>query len=58
MTECGKKYGKKEMFLDTILWSTVAFQMGFASVSSASDSEQPRKAGKIVLESLMFLLGK
>ena len=49
MTKCGKKYGKKGMFLDTILWSTAAFQMGLASISSASDSEQPRKAGKVVL---------
>ncbi|NQU08761.1 MAG: cobalamin B12-binding domain-containing protein [Candidatus Abyssubacteria bacterium] len=49
MRKCGKKYGKKGMFLDTILWSTAAFQMGLASVSSASDSEQPKKTGKVVL---------
>ncbi len=49
MSKCGKKYGKKGMFLDTILWSTAAFQMGVASVSSASDWEQPAKAGKVVL---------
>jgi 5-methyltetrahydrofolate--homocysteine methyltransferase len=49
MTKCGKKYGKKGMFLDTILWSTVAFQMGLASISSASDSGLPQKAGKVVL---------
>jgi len=49
MTKCGKKYGKRGMFLDTILWSTAAFQMGLASVSSASESEQLSKSGKVVL---------
>ncbi len=49
MTKCGKKYGKRGMFLDTILWSTAAFQMGLASVSSVSDQEQLRKVGKVVL---------
>lgn len=49
MTKCGKKYAAQGMFLDTILWSTAAFHMGLASVSSASDQEQLRKAGKVVL---------
>ena len=49
MTKCGKKYGNKGMFLDTILWSTAAFQMGLASVSSESEAEQIPKSGKVVL---------
>jgi uroporphyrinogen decarboxylase len=49
MTKCGKKYGKRGMYLDTILWSMTAFQMGLASVSSASEAEPLRTAGKVVL---------
>jgi len=49
MTRCGKKYGRRGMYLDTILWSMTAFQLGLASVSSASESEPLRKAGKVVL---------
>ncbi|UCD58211.1 MAG: cobalamin-dependent protein, partial [Candidatus Hydrogenedentota bacterium] len=49
MTRSGKAYGKKGMFLDSILWSAAAFQMGLASVSSRSESEQLEKAGKVVL---------
>ena len=49
MTKCGKKYGMRGMYLDTILWSMTAFQMGLASLSSASQEEPLHTAGKVVL---------
>jgi len=49
MTKSGKTYGKRGMFLDSILWSAAAFQMGLASVSSRLEAEPLRKAGKVVL---------
>lgn len=49
MTRSGKTYGKKGMFLDSILWSAAAFQMGLASIGSISEAEQPSKSGKVVL---------
>jgi uroporphyrinogen decarboxylase len=49
MTRSGKTYGKKGMFLDSILWSAAAFQMGLATVSSQSEAEPLTKAGTVVL---------
>ena len=49
MIRSGKTYGKKGMYLDSILWSAAAFQLGLASLSSQTEAERAPKAGKIVL---------
>ncbi len=49
MIQSGKMYGKKGMYLDSILWSAAAFQLGLASVSSQPEAEQAPKTGTIVL---------
>lgn len=49
MIRSGKTYGKKGMFLDSILWSAAAFQLGLASVSSQVETERAQKTGKVAL---------
>jgi uroporphyrinogen decarboxylase len=49
MIRSGKTYGKKGMYLDSILWSAAAFQLGLASVSSEGGAEKSPSRGTVVL---------
>jgi uroporphyrinogen decarboxylase len=49
MSQSGKRYGRRGMFLDSILWSAAAFQMGLACVSSDAQAERMQPVGTAVL---------
>ncbi len=49
MSELARIFGKKGMYLDTVLWSTAAFTFGAMALQEALSTEQDKPKGKVVI---------
>jgi MtaA/CmuA family methyltransferase len=49
MNELARKFGKKGMYLDTVLWSTAAFTFGSMALQEALSTAEHKPKGKVVI---------
>lgn len=49
MGELARKFGRKGMYLDTVLWSTAAFNFGNMSLQESLSAAEKKSKGKVVI---------